>query len=235
PTDHRRDRQQRLPRHGSPVAGHVLRGALLADPPDAERPGLRDARPRVRCARLHCGDGGGARGRAVRGARVGAHLCGRRAGRPAGALLPDDPGRGRRARCDRVPRRGSGDNVKHTVSVLVENRPGALMRVTSLFARRGFNIDSLAVGPTERHDVSRITLRVDCEHTSLEQIEKQMHYLVNVLLVEELAPGESVERELALLKVAAPPGKRPELMALADVFGAQVADLGPDSIVFELV
>ena len=125
--------------------------------------------------------------------------------------------------------------MKHTVSVLVENRPGALMRVTSLFARRGFNIDSLAVGPTERHDVSRITLRVDCEHTSLEQIEKQMHKLVNVLRVQELAPGESVERELALLKVAAPPGKRPELMALADVFGAQVADLGPDSIVFELV
>jgi acetolactate synthase I/III small subunit len=125
--------------------------------------------------------------------------------------------------------------MKHTLSVLVENRPGALMRVTSLFARRGFNIDSLAVGPTERHDVSRITLRVDCEHTSLEQIEKQMHKLVNVLRVQELTPGESVERELALLKVAAPASKRAELMALADVFGAQVADLGPDSIVFELV
>jgi acetolactate synthase-1/3 small subunit len=125
--------------------------------------------------------------------------------------------------------------VKATLSVLVENRPGALMRVTSLFARRGFNIDSLAVGPTERHDVSRITLRVDCAHTSLEQIEKQMHKLVNVLRVQELVPGESVERELALLKVAAPASKRAELMALAEAFGARAADVGSDSIVFELV
>jgi acetolactate synthase-1/3 small subunit len=125
--------------------------------------------------------------------------------------------------------------VKHTVSVLVENKPGALMRITSLFARRGFNIDSLAVGPTERHDVSRVTLRVDCENAPLEQIEKQMHKLVNVLRVQELVPGESVERELALLKVAAPASKRAELVQLAEVFKARVADLGPDSIVFELV
>ena len=124
--------------------------------------------------------------------------------------------------------------MKHTLSVLVENKPGALTRVTSMFARRGYNIESLAVGPTERDDVSRITLRVDCAQHSLEQIEKQMHKLVNVLRVQELAPGESVERELALLKVAAPASKRTELMALADVFGARVADLGPDSIVFEL-
>jgi len=125
--------------------------------------------------------------------------------------------------------------VRHTLSVLVENKPGALMRVTSMFARRGFNIESLAVGPTERHDVSRITLRVDCAHTSLEQIEKQMHKLVNVLRVHELVPGESVERELALLKVSAPASKRAELMTLAEAFNARVADLGPDSIVFELV
>ena len=125
--------------------------------------------------------------------------------------------------------------MTHTVSVLVENKPGALARVSNMFARRGFNIESLAVGPTERHEVSRITLRVDCEHHSLEQIEKQMHKLVNVLRVQELAPGESVERELALLKVAAPASKRPELMALAEGFGARVAHLGPDSIVFELV
>jgi acetolactate synthase I/III small subunit len=124
--------------------------------------------------------------------------------------------------------------MRHTLSVMVENKPGALTRVTSMFARRGYNIESLAVGPTERDDVSRITLRVDCAQHSLEQIEKQMHKLVNVLRVQELAPGESVERELALLKVAAPASKRTELMALADVFGACVADLGPDAIVFEL-
>jgi acetolactate synthase-1/3 small subunit len=104
--------------------------------------------------------------------------------------------------------------VKYTIAVLVENKPGALTRVTSMFARRGYNIESLAVGETERHDVSRITLRVDCEEHSLEQIEKQMHKLVNVLRVTELA--------------------RAELMALGEVFNARIADLGPDSIVFEL-
>ena len=125
--------------------------------------------------------------------------------------------------------------MKHTLSVLVENKPGALMRVTSMFARRGYNIESLAVGPTERHDVSRITIRVDCAQTSLEQIEKQMHKLVNVLRVQELAPGDSIERELALLKVAATASKRAELIAMAEAFGARVADLGAESIVFELV
>jgi acetolactate synthase-1/3 small subunit len=124
--------------------------------------------------------------------------------------------------------------MKHTLSVLVENKPGVLMRITSMFARRGFNIDSLAVGPTERHDVSRITIRVDCETSPLEQIEKQMHKLVNVLRVAELVPGESIERELVLLKVAAPPAKRAELMALGEIFHARVVDLGADSIVFEL-
>ena len=125
--------------------------------------------------------------------------------------------------------------MKHTLSVLVENKPGALMRISSMFARRGFNIESLAVGPTERHDVSRITLRVDCEQHPLEQIEKQMHKLVNVLRVRELEPGESIERELALIKVNAPPDKRSELLALADVFNARVADLGPEALVFEIV
>jgi acetolactate synthase-1/3 small subunit len=120
------------------------------------------------------------------------------------------------------------------LSVLLENKPGALTRIASMFARRGYNIESLAVGPTERHDVSRVTLRVDCERHSLEQISKQMHKLVNVLRVAELEPGESIERELVLLKVAAPRSARAELMALGEVFGARVADLGPDSIVFEL-
>ena len=124
--------------------------------------------------------------------------------------------------------------MKHTIAVLVENKPGVLMRIASLFARRGFNIASLAVGPTEQHDVSRITIRVDCETSPLEQIEKQMHKLVNVLRVAELVPGESIERELVLMKVSAPPAKRAELMALGEVFGARVVDLGPDSIIFEL-
>src|SRR5438876_10333845 len=104
-----------------------------------------------------------------------------------------------------------------------------------MFRRRGFNIESLAVGPTERHDVSRITLRVDCAEHALEQIEKQIHKLVNVLRVNELTPGESVERELALIKVSAPPARRAELLALAEAFTARVADLGPDAMVFEVV
>jgi acetolactate synthase-1/3 small subunit len=124
--------------------------------------------------------------------------------------------------------------MKHTISVLVENKPGALMRVTAMFARRGYNIESLAVGETERHDVSRITMRVDCEKHSLEQIEKQLNKLVNTLRVTELAPGESLERELALFKVSAPPSARAELMALGEVFHARIADLGPDAIVFEI-
>jgi acetolactate synthase-1/3 small subunit len=125
--------------------------------------------------------------------------------------------------------------VTHTLSILVENRPGALARVATLFARRGYNIESLAVGPTERPGVSRIVLRVDCSRHSLEQIEKQIHKLVNVLRVRELEPDQAVERELALFKVAAPPERRAELMALADVFHARVADLGPDALVFEVV
>jgi acetolactate synthase-1/3 small subunit len=123
----------------------------------------------------------------------------------------------------------------HTLSILVENKPGALARVSNLFARRGFNIESLAVGPTERPDVSRITLRVDCSEQSLEQLEKQIHKLVNVLRVSELGAGEAIERELALVKVSAPPSRRGELMALAEIFDAKVADLGPDAMIFEIV
>ena len=123
----------------------------------------------------------------------------------------------------------------HTISVRLENQPGALARVSQLFSRRGYNIQSLAVGPTERSDISRLTLRVDCSEHSLEQIEKQMHKLVNVLRVTELKPDESVERELALITVAAPAERRAELLQLGEVFGARVADLGPTALVFELV
>ena len=125
--------------------------------------------------------------------------------------------------------------MKHTISVLVEDKPGALARISTMFARRGFNIESLAVGPTECPDVSRITLRVDCAQHSLEQIQKQMHKLVNVLRVVELVPGDALERELLLIKVAAAPERRAELISTAEVFAARVADLGPDAIVFELV
>jgi acetolactate synthase-1/3 small subunit len=123
----------------------------------------------------------------------------------------------------------------HTLSVQLENKPGALARVSQLFARLGYNIQSLAVCPTERPGISRLTVRVDCSDGSLEQIEKQMHKLVNVLRVTELPPGEVVERELALITVTAPPDKRAELIALGDVFSARVVDIGRDALTFEVV
>jgi acetolactate synthase-1/3 small subunit len=123
----------------------------------------------------------------------------------------------------------------HTVSVEVEDKPGALARVSQMFARRGYNITSLAVGPTERRGVSRLTMRVDCSEHSFEQIEKQMHKLVNVLRVTELRPDEAVERELALITVSVSPDKRAELVSLSQVAGAQVADIGRDAITFEFV
>ena len=125
--------------------------------------------------------------------------------------------------------------MKHTISVHVEDKPGALTRITSMFARRGFNIDSLAVGPTERPGVSCITLRVDCSQHSLEQIEKQIHKLVNVLRVTEMVPGESVERELMVLKVAIAPDRRTELIGAAEAFRGRVLDIGAEAIVLELV
>jgi acetolactate synthase I/III small subunit len=123
----------------------------------------------------------------------------------------------------------------HTISVRLENKPGALARVSQLFSRRGYNIQSLAVGPTERADISRLTLRVDCSEHSLEQIEKQMHKLVNVLRVTELKPDESIERELTLVTVTVQPDRRADLVALSQVAGARVADIGRDAITFEFV
>jgi acetolactate synthase-1/3 small subunit len=123
----------------------------------------------------------------------------------------------------------------HTLSVRLENKPGALARVSQLFSRRGYNIQSLAVGPTERPDISRLTLRVDCSEHSLEQIEKQIHKLVNVLRVTELVSEDAVERELALMTVAVSVDRRGDLISLAQAAGARVADIGRDAIAFEIV
>jgi len=93
--------------------------------------------------------------------------------------------------------------TRHTLSVLVENKPGVLVRIAGLFARRNFNIDSLAVGPTEHDDISRITIVVNCEEHPLEQVTKQLNKLINVLKIVELEPGATVQRELILVKVRA--------------------------------
>ena len=119
-----------------------------------------------------------------------------------------------------------------TLSVLVQNRPGVLARISGLFARRHFNINSLAVGPTQDPAVSRITVVVAVDGRPLEIVVKQLHKLVNVLRVVEL-PDSSVERELVLIKVQATPGQRAEVMQIADVFRASVVDVDHSSLVVE--
>ena len=123
--------------------------------------------------------------------------------------------------------------MQHTLSVLVENQPGVLTRVASLFARRGFNIDSLAVGVTEDPTLSRITIVVSAEDTPLEQITKQLHKLINVIKIQDLDPRESIDRELALFKVNAPPERRGEIVEIVNVFRAKIVDVGKNSLTIE--
>ena len=123
--------------------------------------------------------------------------------------------------------------MQHTLSVLVENKPGVLTRVTSLFARRGFNIDSLAVGVTEDPTLSRITIVVNAEDTPLEQVTKQLHKLINVIKIQDLDPSEMVDRELVLFKVNAPPDRRHEIIEIANVFRAKIVDVGKNSLTIE--
>lgn len=123
--------------------------------------------------------------------------------------------------------------MQHTLSVLVENRAGVLTRVTSLFARRGFNIDSLAVGVTEDPTLSRITIVCSAADTPLEQITKQLHKLVNVIKIQDLDPADSVERELVLFKINASPERRHEIIEIANVFRAKIIDVGRNSLTIE--
>jgi len=124
--------------------------------------------------------------------------------------------------------------MKHTLSVLVENKPGVLVRVAGLFARRGFNIDSLVVAETEDESLSRMTITVGEQDRSVEQITKQLHKLVNVLKITTLDAEESVERELLLVKVKADVRTRPEIMQMVELFGARVADVGSEVLVIEM-
>jgi acetolactate synthase I/III small subunit len=122
---------------------------------------------------------------------------------------------------------------RHTLSVLVENKPGVLTRVAGMFARRAYNIHSLAVGPTDEEEISRLTVVVGAEAVQLEQIIKQLNKLVNVLKIQELEQGDTVERELLLLKIAADPSTRSQVIELADVFRAKIVDVDHDSITIE--
>ncbi len=122
---------------------------------------------------------------------------------------------------------------RHTLSVLVENKPGVLARIASLFSRRGFNIDSLAVGPTEDDDVSRMTIVVNVEDLPLEQVTKQLNKLVNVIKIVELDPAVSVQRELVLVKVAADRQSRSHILETVQLFRAKVVDVAPDAVTVE--
>jgi acetolactate synthase I/III small subunit len=125
--------------------------------------------------------------------------------------------------------------MKHTLSVLVEDEAGVLSRIAGLFARRGFNIESLAVGPAEKEGRSRVTMVVDGDVHSIEQLTKQLYKLINVLKVLDITNAPSVERELMLLKVVATSINRSEIIELANVFRARVVDIAEDSLTLEVV
>lgn len=120
-----------------------------------------------------------------------------------------------------------------TLSVLVENKPGALTRVTALFSRRGYNISSLAVGPTEHPEISRITVVVDVEQHRLEQITKQLNKLVNVLKIVQLDPRQTVQRELILIKVTADSSTRTPVLEIVQMFRAKVVNAGAEAVTIE--
>lgn len=124
--------------------------------------------------------------------------------------------------------------MKHTLAILVENKSGVLSRVASLFSRRGYNIESLAVGVTEDPKTSRMTIVVDGDDHVLEQVTKQLNKLVDVIKVSDIGGDEAVERELALIKVTADVSARTEIIQIADIFRARIVDVAPKSITIEV-
>lgn len=122
--------------------------------------------------------------------------------------------------------------MNHTLSVLVEDKPGVLARVSSLLARRAFNIHSLTVGPSHEEGMSKMTIVVDAP--ALEQVKKQLHKLVNVVRITELDPDQSLEREIMLVRISATPGRRSEVMEIASIFKAVAVDVGHNSVCFQV-
>jgi len=123
---------------------------------------------------------------------------------------------------------------KHTLSILVENKPGVLTRIAGLFARRGFNIDTLTVGPTDDEDISRVTLTLDGALHPIDQVTKQLHKLVNVIKIRDLEPDGTVARELALFKVAADGSQRAEVLQVVEIFRGNVVDVTRKSLIVEV-
>ncbi|HWQ44656.1 MAG TPA: acetolactate synthase small subunit [Methanosarcina barkeri] len=124
--------------------------------------------------------------------------------------------------------------MKHTLAILVENKSGVLFRVASLFSRRGYNIDSLAVGVTEDPEISRMTIVVHGDDHVLEQVTKQLNKLIDVIKVLDIGGDEAVERELALIKVSADVNNRAEIIQIADIFRARIVDVAPKSMTVEV-
>ncbi|GGP47065.1 acetolactate synthase small subunit [Saccharothrix coeruleofusca] len=123
--------------------------------------------------------------------------------------------------------------TKHTLSVLVEDKPGVLARVAGLFSRRGFNIESLAVGRTEHPDISRMTIVVSVDELPLEQVTKQLNKLVNVIKIVELEPSAAVQRQLLLVKVRADATVRSQVLETVQLFRAKVVDVSPEAVTVE--
>ncbi|MGZ5418225.1 MAG: acetolactate synthase small subunit [Nocardioides sp.] len=123
---------------------------------------------------------------------------------------------------------------RHTLSVLVENKPGVLARIAGLFSRRGFNIDSLAVGPTEHPEISRMTIVVNVEESPLEQVTKQLNKLIEVIKIVELDGPQSVTRELLLVKVRADAETRGQVLETVQLFRAKVVDVATDAVTVEV-
>ena len=123
---------------------------------------------------------------------------------------------------------------KHILSILVENKPGVLTRIAGLFARRGFNIDTLAVGPTDDPTLSRITLTLDGAMHPIDQVTKQLHKLVNVIKIRDLEPTETVARELALFKISADGASRGEVMQMVEIFRGKIIDVAKRSVIVEV-
>ncbi|WP_284643963.1 acetolactate synthase small subunit [Paenibacillus silviterrae] len=124
---------------------------------------------------------------------------------------------------------------KHTISVLVNNQPGVLQRVSGLFGRRGFNIESITVGESEEQGLSRMVIVTTGDDQTLEQISKQLYKLIDVIKVVDLSANPMVARELALIKVTAEPAARPEILGVVETFRAAVVDIGPSSLIVQVV
>jgi acetolactate synthase-1/3 small subunit len=125
--------------------------------------------------------------------------------------------------------------TKHTISVLVNNQPGVLQRVSGLFGRRGFNIESITVGESEENGLSRMVIVTSGDDKTIEQVSKQLYKIIDVIKVIDLSSNPMVARELALIKISAEPAVRPEILGIVETFRAAVVDIGPNSLIVQVV